>query len=175
MDSPPALKTCHRHVFYPSFAGVGLFESLLEAKKKSTPLGWISFWRRVRDSNPRFLSESLVFKTSSLNRSDNSPEGSILSFLFRLVKQLRRVLILYPMHRMFHTLFMRWYLWNRQPIRSHYGVRFFLYPNSPMIIMESASIALHWKYPDFPVLWIYYQSLQRNPWLWNWIPLPEIC
>ncbi len=30
-------------------------------------------WRRVRDSNPRFLSESLVFKTSSLNRSDNSP------------------------------------------------------------------------------------------------------
>ena len=31
------------------------------------------FWRRVRDSNPRFLSESLVFKTSSLNRSDNSP------------------------------------------------------------------------------------------------------
>ena len=33
------------------------------------------FWRRVRDSNPRFLSESLVFKTSSLNRSDNSPCG----------------------------------------------------------------------------------------------------
>ena len=30
-------------------------------------------WRRVRDSNPRILSESLVFKTSSLNRSDNSP------------------------------------------------------------------------------------------------------
>ena len=30
-------------------------------------------WRRVRDSNPRFLSESLVFKTSSLNHSDNSP------------------------------------------------------------------------------------------------------
>ena len=30
-------------------------------------------WRRVRDSNPRFLSESPVFKTGSLNRSDNSP------------------------------------------------------------------------------------------------------
>ena len=30
-------------------------------------------WRRVRDSNPRFLSESLVFKTSSINHSDNSP------------------------------------------------------------------------------------------------------
>ena len=35
----------------------------------------VLFWRRVRDSNPRFLSESLVFKTSSLNRSDNSPCG----------------------------------------------------------------------------------------------------
>ena len=34
---------------------------------------WSFCWRRVRDSNPRFLSESLVFKTSSLNRSDNSP------------------------------------------------------------------------------------------------------
>ena len=31
------------------------------------------YWRRVRDSNPRFLAESLVFKTSSLNHSDNSP------------------------------------------------------------------------------------------------------
>ncbi len=37
--------------------------------------GGFSHWRRVRDSNPRFLSESLVFKTSSLNRSDNSPYG----------------------------------------------------------------------------------------------------
>ena len=33
----------------------------------------VQLWRRVRDSNPRFLSESLVFKTSSLNHSDNSP------------------------------------------------------------------------------------------------------
>ena len=30
-------------------------------------------WRRRWDSNPRPLSESLVFKTSSLNRSDTSP------------------------------------------------------------------------------------------------------
>ena len=29
--------------------------------------------RRGRDSNPRSLSESLVFKTSSLNHSDTSP------------------------------------------------------------------------------------------------------
>ena len=30
-------------------------------------------WRRGWDSNPRSLSESLVFKTSSLNHSDTSP------------------------------------------------------------------------------------------------------
>ena len=32
------------------------------------------FWRRRRDSNPRPLAESLVFKTSSLNHSDTSPD-----------------------------------------------------------------------------------------------------
>ena len=32
-----------------------------------------AYWRRGWDSNPRPLSESLVFKTSSLNRSDTSP------------------------------------------------------------------------------------------------------
>ncbi len=32
------------------------------------------FWRRGWDSNPRYLSVSLVFKTSSLNRSDTSPQ-----------------------------------------------------------------------------------------------------
>ena len=42
-------------------------------KKVPPHFGVELFWRRVRDSNPRFLSESLVFKTSSLNRSDNSP------------------------------------------------------------------------------------------------------
>ena len=36
--------------------------------------------RRVWDSNPRFLSESLVFKTSSLNHSDNSPNSALLSY-----------------------------------------------------------------------------------------------
>ena len=33
----------------------------------------MSEWRRGWDSNPRPLSESLVFKTSSLNHSDTSP------------------------------------------------------------------------------------------------------
>ena len=41
------------------------------------PLGYFSmpvqFWRRERDSNPRCLSTSLVFKTSALNRSAISP------------------------------------------------------------------------------------------------------
>ena len=32
-------------------------------------------WRRGRDSNPWSLSESLVFKTSSLNRSDTPPNN----------------------------------------------------------------------------------------------------
>gem|GEM_PF-1849381 len=34
----------------------------------------ISFWRREWDSNPRYVAVSLVFKTSSLNRSDISPK-----------------------------------------------------------------------------------------------------
>ena len=34
--------------------------------------GWIK-WRRERDSNPRCLSASLVFKTSAFNRSAISP------------------------------------------------------------------------------------------------------
>ena len=57
--------------------------------KKTTPplLGGVVFWRRVRDSNPRFLSESPVFKTGSLNRSDNSPfVWCIISFIWRIVK-----------------------------------------------------------------------------------------
>ena len=44
------------------------------------------FWRRVRDSNPRFLSESPVFKTGSLNRSDNSPFDEMISFRHEIVK-----------------------------------------------------------------------------------------
>ncbi len=34
-----------------------------------------AFWRRGWDSNPRPLTESLVFKTSSLNHSDTSPHA----------------------------------------------------------------------------------------------------
>ena len=34
-------------------------------------------WRRGWDSNPRSLSGSLVFKTSSINRSDTSPDQSL--------------------------------------------------------------------------------------------------
>ena len=40
-------------------------------KLRYTPIQII--WRRGWDSNPRSLSESLVFKTSSLNHSDTSP------------------------------------------------------------------------------------------------------
>ena len=35
----------------------------------------IDFWRRERDSNPRCLAASLVFKTSSINHSDISPRS----------------------------------------------------------------------------------------------------
>ena len=44
---------------------------LLQAK-----LDVCNLWRRGWDSNPRPLSESLVFKTSSLNHSDTSPHMS---------------------------------------------------------------------------------------------------
>ena len=39
---------------------------------------WVLFWRREWDSNPRWVSPSLVFKTSSLNRSDISPCGTMI-------------------------------------------------------------------------------------------------
>ena len=49
------------------------------------PLGYFSmpvqFWRRERDSNPRCLSTSLVFKTSALNRSAISPRMKTARFL----------------------------------------------------------------------------------------------
>ena len=38
----------------------------------------VFLWRRGWDSNPRPLSESLVFKTSSLNRSDTPPNPTQL-------------------------------------------------------------------------------------------------
>ena len=37
------------------------------------PLSYTRKWRRGWDSNPRCVAASLVFKTSSLNRSDTSP------------------------------------------------------------------------------------------------------
>ena len=43
-------------------------------------------WRRGWDSNPRFLSESLVFKTSSLNRSDTSPLDCIKQLYYYTIK-----------------------------------------------------------------------------------------
>ena len=41
--------------------------------KKAKRLVWERQWRRGWDSNPRSLAGSLVFKTSSLNHSDTSP------------------------------------------------------------------------------------------------------
>ena len=43
-------------------------------------LTYIFTWRRGWDSNPRPLSESLVFKTSSLNHSDTSPQKYTFHF-----------------------------------------------------------------------------------------------
>ena len=40
----------------------------------------LHIWRRGWDSNPRPLSESLVFKTSSLNHSDTSPHAYYPNF-----------------------------------------------------------------------------------------------
>ena len=51
----------------------GLSNSYILQSKNPPTRGGFLLWRRVRDSNPRFLSESLGFKTSSLNHSDNSP------------------------------------------------------------------------------------------------------
>ena len=49
-----------------------------------------AFWRRGWDSNPRPLTESLVFKTSSLNHSDTSPHASATSpcLLFQMTPSL---------------------------------------------------------------------------------------
>ena len=51
----------------------GLSNPNVHQSKNPPTRGGLLLWRRVRDSNPRFLSESPVFKTGSLNRSDNSP------------------------------------------------------------------------------------------------------
>ena len=59
----------------------GLSNPHTHQSKNPPTRGGLLLWRRVRDSNPRFLSESLVFKTSSLNRSDNSPCAVYYSIL----------------------------------------------------------------------------------------------
>ena len=60
------------------------FEPILSkrAKKKSpeNPLVYWTFWRRVRDSNPRFLLGTQHFECCTFDHSDNSPY-SILHFL----------------------------------------------------------------------------------------------
>ena len=53
----------------------------------------LAVWRRERDSNPRCLSTSPVFKTGSLNHSDISPSYSCLDIIairHRIVKAFRR-------------------------------------------------------------------------------------
>ena len=53
------------------------FEPILSkrAKKKSpeNPLVYWTFWRRVRDSNPRFLLGTQHFECCTFDHSDNSP------------------------------------------------------------------------------------------------------
>ena len=56
------------------------FEPILSkrAKKKSpaNPLVYWTFWRRVRDSNPRFLLGTRHFECRTFDLSDNSPYTS---------------------------------------------------------------------------------------------------
>ena len=102
----PGLTKCPPDTLLPHLWWGRPFESLLCANKKAARRRHF-LWRRVRDSNPRFLSESLVFKTSSLNRSDNSPWTYIISSFHPLVKQPHVVLILPQTHRIFHTFLTR--------------------------------------------------------------------
>ena len=61
------------------------------------PLGYFSisrFWRRERDSNPRCLAASLVFKTSALNHSAISPQktsGTIIAKSMRPVNDFLKI------------------------------------------------------------------------------------
>ena len=54
--------------------------------KKVPPQGVELFWRREWDSNPRWVAPSLVFKTSSLNRSDISPLRTTIPSKNKIVK-----------------------------------------------------------------------------------------
>ena len=60
------------------------------------PLGYFSmpvqFWRRERDSNPRCLSTSLVFKTSALNHSAISPQMKPRNLLYQNWRRLSTLL-----------------------------------------------------------------------------------
>ena len=69
---PRPKKVSPGHFFTPAAPGPA-FRIPYAHQKRSTPTGVDLFWRRVWDSNPRFLAESPVFKTGSLNHSDNSP------------------------------------------------------------------------------------------------------
>ena len=68
--APSQLQTSHCSKVHRTFS------------RRSSPFGFESplsyLWRRGWDSNPRPLSESLVFKTSSLNHSDTSPHAIYL-------------------------------------------------------------------------------------------------
>lgn len=60
------------------------FEPILSkrAKKKSpeNPLVYWTFWRRVRDSNPRFLLGTQHFECCTFDHSDNSPYSDFQLF-----------------------------------------------------------------------------------------------
>ncbi len=49
------------------------FESLLSVNKKTTGCTVVFLWRRLRDSNPRRLLTSTVFKTAAFDRSAKPP------------------------------------------------------------------------------------------------------
>ena len=63
------LKTCRRHVFLTAQARSG-FESL---RYKTPPPWWGSFWRRVRDSNPRGREPKRFSRPPRYDHFDNSP------------------------------------------------------------------------------------------------------
>lgn len=66
--------------FLKSGCSCGGFEAVLgkRTKKKSpaNPLVYWTFWRRVRDSNPRFLLGTRHFECRTFDLSDNSPYTS---------------------------------------------------------------------------------------------------
>ena len=55
------------------FFGGNTFVSALRADPDSASKCDFDFWRRERDSNPRYLLDTAVFKTAAFNRSAISP------------------------------------------------------------------------------------------------------